>query len=258
MTSILFEKTSTGIGLLTMNRPQLRNALNWEAMENFAAAVGAAHEDRDLRVLIVTGANGTFCSGGDLYELDQYPTRLDAVRLAAIMGDALRTLESLQVPTIAAMEGPALGGGAEIALACDIRVMAEDANLGLMHIRLGIIPAWGGGQRLMRVVGYARSVEWLATGHVLSAAEAYEHRLANVTVPTSQALEESFQLAEKMAGRDPSAVRSVKRALQAGIDLPPAEALVQERALFPDLWEAPAHLEASTRFVSRKNHRVRS
>jgi enoyl-CoA hydratase/carnithine racemase len=257
-TSILFERTSTGVGLLTINRPQLRNALNWEAMESFSAAVSSAHEEPNLRVLIVTGSNGTFCTGGDLYELDQYPTRLDGARLADTMGDALKALESLPFPTIAAIEGPALGGGAEIALACDLRIMAEGASLGCMHIRLGITPAWGGGQRLMRIVGYSRAMEWLAIGRVLSTSEAQVYGLVNRIVTEGQALEAGSLIAEEIAQRDPDAVRSVKRLLQAGIGLSPNEALAQERAFFPDLWEAPAHLEASNRFVSRKNHHVRS
>lgn len=257
-TSILFERTSPGVGLLTINRPQLRNALNWEAMDSFSAAVSSAHEEPNLRVLIVTGSDGTFCTGGDLYELDQYPTRLDGARLAGTMGDALKALESLPFPTIAAIEGPALGGGAEIALACDLRIMAEGASLGCMHIRLGITPAWGGGQRLMRIVGYSRAMEWLAIGRVLSTSEAQEYGLVNRIVTKGQALEASSLMAEEIAQRDPDAVRSAKRLLQAGTGLSPNEALAQERAFFPDLWEAPAHLEASARFVSRKNHRVRS
>jgi enoyl-CoA hydratase len=101
-------------------------------------------------------------------------------------------------------------------------------------------------------------MEWLAIGRVLSSSEAQEYGLVNRIVAKGQALEAGSLIAEEIAQRDPDAVRSVKRLLQAGIELPPAEALAQERALFPDLWEAPAHLEASSRFVSRNNHRARS
>lgn len=257
MTSILYGKAAEGVGVLTMNRPQLRNALDWEAMEAFGQAVEQAGRDPTLRALIVTGAEGTFCSGGDLYELDQFPTRLDGARLAAVMGDALNALEQLPFPTLAALEGPALGGGAEIALACDLRVMAEDASIGLMHIRLGIAPAWGGGQRLLRQVGYPLAMEWLTTGRVLRGPQAFEHRLANRLVPRGEALETAQSMASEIATRDPQAVRSVKQLLQVGQRLPYSEALAVERSLFPDLWAAPAHLHAATRFVSRKNHRTR-
>lgn len=257
MTSILYEKTEAGVGLLTMNRPRLRNALDWEAMDEFSSTLAAVAEDSELRALIVTGSEGAFCSGGDLYELDGYPTRLDGARLAGVMGDALERLQALPLPIIAAMEGPALGGGAEIALACDLRIMAEDAKLGMMHIRLGIIPAWGGGQRLLRLAGYARALEWLTTGRVLSASEAYEHGLVSRVVLEGRALEVSLLLAEEIAERDPGAVLAVKHLLREGTRLSLVEALELERSLFPDLWAAPAHLNASTRFVSRKNHQPR-
>lgn len=257
MTSILTGKAAEGVGLLTMNRPHLRNALDWEAMEAFGQAVDHFGRDHSMRALVIAGADGSFCSGGDLYQLDQYPSRLDGARLAAVMGDALNALEQLPFPTLAAIEGPALGGGAELALACDIRVMAEDASLGLMHIRLGITPAWGGGQRLMRLVGYPLAMEWLTTGRVLRGPQAFEHRLANRLVPAGETLETALSLASEIADRDPSSVRAVKQLLQAGQHSSFSEALAAERALFPDLWAAPAHLEASNRFVSRKNHRTR-
>jgi enoyl-CoA hydratase/carnithine racemase len=123
-----------------------------------------------------------------------------------------------------------------------------------MHIRLGITPAWGGGQRLLRLIGYPLAMEWLTTGRVLRAPEAYEQRLANRVVPEGSALEAALSMARDIASRDPQAVRSAKRLLQLGQQLPSNEALKAERALFPELWAAPAHLEASTRFVSRKNH----
>ena len=139
--SILSERTSTGIGLQTINRPQLRNALSWEAMEAFATAVAGAESDSHLRALIVTNSGGSICSGGDPYGLDPFSSRLDGARLTSVMGEAIKTPESLPFATIAAIDGPPLGGGAEVALACDLRIMAEGASLGYMHVRLGITPA---------------------------------------------------------------------------------------------------------------------
>jgi enoyl-CoA hydratase/carnithine racemase len=257
MAPIEFEINSNGIGVLTLNRPQVRNALNWEAMNAFAETVETAHGLPDLRTLIVTGSQGTFCAGGDLYELDGYPSHFDGVRLTTIMGDALNRLEELPCPTVAAIEGPALGGGAEIALACDLRVIAESARLGLMHVRLAICPAWGGGQRLLRLVGYARALAWLAAGRILSAAETIAHRLADCLTPDGQALEEAMQLAASFSQHDPFAVKAIKRLLRAGLTLPPEDAADAERRELPDLWTAPAHLEASERFVTRKNQRVK-
>ena len=252
---VRFEIHQEGIGRLSLHRAEARNALTWEAMRLVAEAVEAAHAAPDLRALIVTGGEEAFCAGGDLYELDGYPTHADGARLSAIMAAALDRLEALPVPTVAAIEGPALGGGAEMALACDLRVMADGAGLGMMHVRLGITPAWGGGQRLLRLVGYARSLEWLAAGRVLTAGEALESGLANLSVPRGKSLEHALALAKTIAAGDPNAVRAVKRLLRAGLTLPPREAAIAERGEFPDLWAAPAHLEASASFVARRNHK---
>ena len=192
-----------------------------------------------MRALIVTGGREAFCAGGDLYELDGFPSRADGARLSSVMAAALDRLEALPYPTLAAMEGPALGGGAEIALACDLRIMAEGASLGMMHVRLGITPAWGGGQRLLALAGYARTFEWLAAGRVLTAAEAVATGLANRAVPRGQALEEASSWARSIAANDPGAVRAVKRFLRAGVAFPAAEASAAERDEFPDLWAAP-------------------
>ena len=253
---ILLERDGA-IAIITFNRPRARNALTWSAMEAFRASVEQAHRTSDLRALIISGEGGAFCAGGDLFELDGYPTHRDGTRLSSIMAEALDRLEALPVPTIAAIEGPALGGGAEIALACDVRIMADGAALGMMHVRLAITPAWGGGQRLIRLVGYARAIEWLAAGRVFAASEALQAGLANRAVERGRALAEALGLAQDFAGNDAQAVRAVKRIAQAAVRLPGMEAMRIERETFPDLWAAPAHLQASAAFVAKRNHRPR-
>jgi enoyl-CoA hydratase len=257
MKSLVTFVQNDGLGVITIERPEARNALTWQAMDEFGACVEQAAAADDVRAVIVTGAGGAFCAGGDLFELDGYLTRLDGVRLATVMAEALDRLESIPVPTIAAIEGPALGGGAEIAMACDLRVMAEGASLGMMHVRLAISPAWGGGQRLLRLAGYARSLEWLAAGRVFAALEALEAGLVNRVAALGQALSEARSLARQMAAHDPAAVRTVKRVLRAGLAMPMAEALRLEREAFPDLWAGAAHRLASATFVASRNHRPR-
>jgi enoyl-CoA hydratase/carnithine racemase len=252
MRSILLDEPQEGILVLTINRPEVRNALNWEAMDAFAEAVEMAHEKENLRALIVTGKDIAFCAGGDLYELHDYPSRLDGLRLADAMGVTLERLTELPCPTIAAVEGAALGGGGEVAISCDLRVMAESAFLGLMHIRLAICPAWGGGQRLLRLVGYARAFEWLTAGKVLSSAEAYQTGVANRISPDGKALQDALTLSQEITNHDPDAVRKIKQFLRAGVTCPSEEAARLERENFADLWAAPAHLEASSRFVAKK------
>lgn len=255
MPPIELETHPDGFAVLTIQRPEARNALNWEAMHAFADAIEKTHRMTDLQALILTGVNGAFCAGGDLFELHHYLSRLDGARLAAVMGDALEQLEALPCPTIAALEGPAVGGGAEITLACDLRVMAESAFLGLVHIRLGICPAWGGGQRLLKLVGYSRALEWLAIGRVLSAQDAFELGVANRIAPDGEALKDAIALVEAFAQYDLNAIQNVKRILKAGTTLTVQEAAQFERDVFPDLWAAPAHLDASHRFVTSKKSR---
>ncbi len=248
---------SPSVAVVRLHRPEARNALTWSGMDMFARAVERAAASEQLRALIITGAGEAFCSGGDLFELHDYLGHGDGVRLAQGMGEALDRLEALPFPTIAAIEGPALGGGAELALACDLRVAADGAVLGMMHVRLGITPAWGGGQRLLRLVGYARAFEWLTTGRVLTADEAYAHGVVNRRTGRGQALDEARALAEALTARDADTVRAVKRLLRGGLAMPLPDALQAERKEFPDLWASEAHRAASAAFVSRREPRPR-
>src|SRR3989304_7274593 len=155
---IEYSVNGDGIATLTVDRPEVRNALDWKAMDAFSAAMEAAYHSQDLRALIITGGGDTFVSGGDLKALSNYTKERHGLRLAVIMGKALERLRALPCPTIAAINGPARGGGAEIAPACDQRVMAEGADIGFVHARLGITPARGGGAPLLppfrRAVGF--------------------------------------------------------------------------------------------------------
>jgi enoyl-CoA hydratase len=253
MDGIEFSMDQLGIGLLTINRPKVRNALNWSAMQAFADLIEEAHSVRSLCALIVAGAGRAFVSGGDLSELQHYPTREDGLRLATIMGDALNRLESLSCPSIAAINGPARGGGAEIAMACDLRVMADDADIGFVHSRIGIVPAWGGGQRLLRAVGYARALDLIGSGRVLSAREALALRLADFTSPVGEALSTALKVAQNFAANPREAVRAAKRLLRSGLTHTFHEALQHERAELPPLWESEYRREAVERFLSKNS-----
>ena len=250
--SIHFHASASGVGVLQVDRPEVRNALDWGAMSAFQQHVEQAHAWPGLRVLILTGGKDIFIAGGDLKQLAEYPSRLDGQRLSSEMSATLQRLAELPCPTIAAMNGPARGGGAEISLACDLRVMAADADLGLVQIRLGLTPGWGAGQRLLRLVGYSRAFEWLVTGRILSAEEALACGLANRVAPPGQALEAAMTLAEEIAAQPPAVVQAIKRLLRLGLELPPAAAAASEAAVFPDLWADDAHLQAVQRFLERK------
>jgi enoyl-CoA hydratase/carnithine racemase len=136
-------------------------------------------------------------------------------------------------------------------MACDLRTIAEDANIGFVHTRLGIIPAWGGGLRLLRVVGFARALELITTGRVLSAKEAVTMGIANILTPIGQALSEARELCKQIASNPPAAIQAAKRVLQYGLTLPDKSAFEAERAEFPPLWDTDFRREAVNRFLNR-------
>ncbi|MDX1995403.1 MAG: enoyl-CoA hydratase/isomerase family protein [bacterium] len=252
--TLLFEQHSNGVAVITFNRPDALNALNLATMQQFAETVTHLNQATEsLRAVILTGA-GTqaFCSGGDLVELSRYPSQDDARAFITLMGNALLMLERLPVPVIGAINGYALGGGSEIALACDLRIADESVRLGFVQIKNAVIPGWGGGQRLLRLVGYSRALELLVTARPLSAAEAHTLGLVNRVVGTGAALEHAVEMAEKIAAQPPDVVRAIKALLQAGLTQPYEDALRLERDLFPPLWAAEAHLQAVENFLNRR------
>jgi enoyl-CoA hydratase len=238
------------IAVLTVNRPEVRNALNLQAMTDFAAAVEQAHTLPNLHALIVTGAGKAFISGGDLAELHDANTEADALNMITLMGDALDRLEALPCITIAAIEGPARGGGCEVALACDWRVAAEDADLGFVQVRLGLTTGWGGAARLARIVGYARALDLLTLGRVITASEAQHLRIITHLAPPDEALKAAIDIADALSQHDPQAVRAYKRILNT-IRGSLAEANAVEREEFPKLWVAEAHTKAVEEFLGK-------
>ena len=251
MSAITFE-IQNNIAVLIVNRPEVRNALNVAAMIDFAETIEKAYALPDLRALIVTGSGKAFISGGDIAELHTLTDPSEAERMITVMGDALNRLADLPCITIAAMEGPARGGGCEVALACDWRAAAEDSDFGFVQIRLALTTGWGGAARLTRIVGYARALDLMAFGRVISAPEA--HRLGIVThlTPPDEALKSAMLIAESLADSDLAALRTVKRILKAGDALPLGEAQAVERAEFPKLWVAEAHTKAASKFLGGK------
>ncbi|NJN43598.1 MAG: enoyl-CoA hydratase/isomerase family protein, partial [Anaerolineae bacterium] len=234
-----------------VNRPQVRNAFNWATMESFADLVEDFHTQTNMRALIVTGIGKAFVSGGDLSELQHFPLPEHGARLAQIMGDALQRFEELPCPTIAAINGPARGGGAEVAIACDLRVIAEDADIGFVHTRLGITTAWGGGQRLLRTVGYARALELLTTGRVLSASDAYELGIVTTIAPTENSLPTAYEIAQRIAANPAECVQATKRFLRVGLTTSEPAALAAERAEFPALWDTDFRRQAVQKFLNK-------
>jgi enoyl-CoA hydratase/carnithine racemase len=253
MDTLQVNRTENGIVTLTFNRPEAMNALTLAMMESFREAVLSLKNDASLRVVIVTGAGEkAFCSGGDLNELSAYPAEDDARHMITLMGDALLALENLPVPVIAAVNGYALGGGTEIALACDLRVVDEAVRFGMVQVKMALTPGWGAGQRLLRAVGYARAMQILLQGKPMSAGEIQALGLVNSVVPAGKALEAALSLAGEIAAVPPDVARGIKALLRAGLTQPYHEALQTERTIFPPLWAAEAHVQAVERFLKRE------
>lgn len=251
--SIGFEINLNQIGILTLNRPDSRNALNWEMMEGFRETIEGLKSPVELKALIVTGAGGAFCAGGDLFELHHCTTQADGQRLARIMGDALARMAQLPIPVLAAIEGPAIGGGAEIALACDIRVASETATIGLPQIHLAVTPAWGGAGRLIDLLGYPAAFTLLTSGELLTSQQASALGLVQHVVPEGQALEAAATIVSTLTALDPAALHAVKSILLAHQELDAEQAASFERSLFADLWAADAHRQKSSQFIQRRS-----
>lgn len=205
------------ISRLTLNRPDSRNALNSALLLELAAAIDHLDTAR-VRVLILTGAgNRAFCAGADLKELDgATPEQSDSyVQLGRRI---FQKLESLGIPVIAAVNGFAVGGGCELALACDLRTASTRAKFSQPEVNLGNIPAWGGTQRLPRLVGVGRAKEILFTGEMVDAQEAWRIGLVNRLFSPDKLLDGTFQLAEAIAGKAPIALKFAKRAIEFSLD----------------------------------------
>ncbi len=251
---ILLDHHDNGVIVITFNRPETRNALDTEAMRAFGEIVTELHADPVVRVVILTGAGDTaFCAGADLVEMTQRPSADEGLAMITLMGDALLALERLPVPVIGAINGYALGGGGEISMACDLRVVDANVRLGFVQAKRGLIPGWGGGQRLLRLVGYTRAMELLLTAKQLNADELESWGMINRIAPAGRALPAALEFAGEIAKLDPAVIRAMKAMLQAGLVQPYDAALMTERALFPALWAGEARIKSTQSFADKSD-----
>ena len=229
--NLIFEKKDH-IGTITFNRPRVLNALNRETMDELDALLSEARSDSDLRVLILTGAGDkAFIAGADINELARQTPA--SGRETSLHGQAvLHKLETLGKPSIAAINGFALGGGCEMALACSIRLASRTAKLGQPEVKLGIIPGYGGTQRLARLCGKGVALELCLSGEMISAEEAQRIGLVNHVYEPGELRAAAQDLAAKIAANAPLAVQLTMEAIERGPDMPQEQALFLEAALF--------------------------
>ncbi len=220
------------IATITLNRPKVLNALNRQLFTELNDALDAIAADAAVRVVILTGAGEkAFAAGADIQELAQV-SALEGQQLALRGQQVFAKLEKFGLPVIAAINGFALGGGCELALAASIRIASETAKLGQPEVKLGLIPGYGGSQRLPRLVGKGAALKLLLTGEMISAAEALRIGLVDEVVPASELQGRTQALGAAIAAAAPIAVGQCLAAVHAGYDLPLDEALAHEAALF--------------------------
>ncbi len=229
--NLLIERDQA-VATLTINRPKVLNALNMQTLDELRRAILELKHDESVRAVVITGAGEkSFVAGADVNELAvQTPV---TGREHAIRGQhVLDLIEHMGKPVIAAINGYALGGGCELALACTIRIAAETAKLGQPEINLGIIPGYAGTQRLARLVGRGRALELLLTGDQISAQEAHRLGLVNRVVPAADLLREAKALAAALAAKAPIAIRYILEAVHKGLEMPFPQAQIFEATLF--------------------------
>ncbi len=249
---LLFERDGS-IVVLTLNRPQQLNALNQALIGELAAAFDQLEGDDSVRAVVLTGAGErAFAAGADINEIGTIASVTHGRRLALRSHELARRMAELRAPIIAAINGFALGGGLELALACDIRFAAEQAQLGLPEVTLGIMPGWGGSQRLARLIGPGMAKLLMMTGERIAAGEALRLGLVERVYPATELMVASRELAGRIAAQPPLAVAAIKQAVVRGLELPLDDAVRYEAGLFAELATTEDAREGTQAFLQKR------
>jgi len=249
--NILYEKRD-GIAFITFNRPKVLNALNRKTIEELREALLDARQDTSVRALILTGAGEkSFVAGADIGELAQQ-TPVSGKELSLFGQGVLHLLETMGKPSICAINGFALGGGCELALACTIRLASKTAKLGQPEVKLGIIPGFGGSQRLARLCGKGVAHELCLTGEMISAEEAQRIGLVNRVYEPAELLPAAEAIAKKIIANAPLAVKYTMEAIERGIEMPQEEGLFLEATLFGLVCATEDKREGTTAFLEKR------
>jgi enoyl-CoA hydratase len=248
----LLVERDAAVAIVTINRPRVLNALNSQTLDELRRVILELKRDEGVRAVVVTGAGEkSFVAGADIGELAQLSST--AAREHARRGQHVFDLvEQMGKPVIAAINGFALGGGCELAMACTLRVAAETARLGQPEINLGLIPGYAGTQRLARIVGKGRALELILSGDQITAQEAYRLGLVNRVVPAADLMAEAKKIAATLAGKAPIAIRYILDAVNQGSDMPFAQAQVHEATLFGLAAGTEDMREGTTAFLEKR------
>jgi len=242
------------VGLLTINRPSVHNAISLVTMAELDRVLRWLETDSKVGSVVLTGAgNRVFVSGGDLKDFERLETYDSAVAMSRQMQGLMARLEALPMPVIGAINGDCLGGGCEVALAADIRVVSETAHFGFKQVTLGITPAWGGRSRLIRLVGRSKALMLLLSGETIDARESERIGLADKVVAPAEVLSASLQLAAQIASNPPMAVHAIKQMVNHDTAPGDQNGAAFEADLFARTWISEDHQEA---LAARKQKRA--
>lgn len=249
--NIIYDQRDS-IAYITVNRPTALNALNQRTLAELEQALEEARHDSSVRGIILTGAGDkAFIAGADIVEIASV-TAVEAERFTRRGQSVMDTIESLGKPVIAAVNGYALGGGCEMAMACTMRLAVEAARFGQPEVRLGVIPGFGGTQRLPRLVGKGRALQLILTGEPITAAEAYRIGLVNELVPAEHLITRAEEILERIAANAPLAVRFSLEAVDQGLEAGTRAGLVVESALFAVCASSDDKHEGTTAFLQKR------
>jgi len=249
------EEENKGIVVLGLNRPKAMNALSKKLVASLGEARDAVMFDKNVRVVIIKGVKGAFCAGADLKERVKM-TPAEVGPFVSRGREIIGCWEKLPMPVIAAIDGVALGGGLEMALACDLRVVSDNARVGLTETRLAIIPGGGGTQRLPRIVGPAVAKELIYTARILNGIEAHKLGVANHCVPQTEtgdaAYQKALQLAQEILPNGPVGIKMAKNAINKGIEVDLATGLSIEEACYAQVIPTKDRIEALKAFKEKR------
>jgi enoyl-CoA hydratase len=239
------------IALLTLSRPEVLNALNSDAIASFSRAVKVVSQDKNIRVLIITGEGKAFVAGADIKELSEM--KPDAAFNFSRKGQqAFLRLETMDIPVIAAINGYALGGGCELALACDMRIGSSTAKFGMPETALGLMPGFAGTQRLCRLIGYANAMFMMTTAESINADDALRLGLLQIVVEPHQLMEVSMSVARKIASKGKYAVKAVKELARKSIQSQFPDVGELESETFAGLFDRPEADEGMKAFLEKR------
>lgn len=243
------------ICLIKLNRPDALNALNQQLLGELMTALEDADENDSVRCIILTGSEKAFAAGADIKEMSEMSfAEVNAVNL---FEDAANRIVRIRKPIIAAVSGYALGGGCELAMACDFIIAADSAKFGQPEINLGVIAGLGGSQRLTQAVGKAKSMDMNLTGRFMDAEEAERSGLVSRVVPAKKLMEEATSAAQKIAEKSMIAVRTAKEAVNRSFEVPLSEGLLIERRLFHSLFATEDQNEGMEAFLEKREAQFR-